>query len=102
MGRLNASLHSSVASARRVSGLTQLQVARLVGVSRQTVVELEQGGYNPSTALALRLALLLDTTVEALFHLDEAQVTTLLASRENLRRGSHGGQVGDVAHGVAP
>jgi putative transcriptional regulator len=50
-----------------VSGLTQAQLAEAAGVSRQTVVAIEAGDYAPSVYLALRLADVLATTVEALF-----------------------------------
>jgi putative transcriptional regulator len=84
MPRMRALLSSSVAPLRKAQGLTQQELARLAGVSRQTVVELERGDYNPSTALALRLAVLLDASVEELFQLpgDEAQV--LRASKQGL------------------
>jgi putative transcriptional regulator len=70
-----------VASHRRGHGLTQAQLAVLVGVTRQTIAEIEGGNYNPSTALALRLAMLLDTRVEDLFRLPGADVEALLAKR---------------------
>lgn len=37
---------------RNKSGLTQEQLAEIVGVARQTIIALEQGRYNPSLALA--------------------------------------------------
>jgi len=42
-------------------------LAEAVGVSRQTVIAIEQGDYAPSVFLALRLARVLTTTVEDLF-----------------------------------
>ncbi len=54
----------------------------MAGVSRQTIVEIERGDYNPSTALALRLAVLLSTPVEELFRLHPEEVATLVAKRE--------------------
>ncbi len=53
----------------RASGtkMTQQDLADQVGVTRQTVVALEQEGYTPSLALAMRLAAVFDTTVEDLF-----------------------------------
>jgi putative transcriptional regulator len=54
----------------------------MAGVSRQTIVEVEGGNYNPSTALALRLAVLLDTQVEGLFQLSEPETRELLARRD--------------------
>jgi putative transcriptional regulator len=50
-------------------GLTQAQLAELVGVSRKTINTVENGVFVPSTVVALRLARALDTTVEALFSL---------------------------------
>lgn len=52
---------------RRELGLTQAELATDVGVSRQTVITIEQGDYAPSVYLALRIAGKLGTTVEALF-----------------------------------
>lgn len=69
MARLQAHLLSQMAPARKAQGLTQQQLSHMAGVSRQTIVEIEAGGYNPSTILALRLATALDTTVEELFQL---------------------------------
>jgi putative transcriptional regulator len=50
--------------------LTQLQLARLVQVSRQTINALETGKYRPSTVLALKLAAVLEARVEELFQLE--------------------------------
>jgi len=51
-------------------GLTQADLATLVGVSRKTINTVENGVFVPSTVLALRLARALETTVESLFSLD--------------------------------
>jgi putative transcriptional regulator len=51
--------------------LTQQQLADLVGVSRQTIVSIEKGRYNPTVGLALTLARVLEVTVEELFQLDQ-------------------------------
>jgi len=47
--------------------MTQAELAERVGVSRQTIVALEGGGYAPSVYLALALADVMQTSVEALF-----------------------------------
>ena len=47
--------------------LTQGELAALVGVRRETIVHLENGRYNPSLKLAMDIAKVFDTTVEALF-----------------------------------
>lgn len=51
--------------------LSQQQLADMVSVSRQTIVAIERGNYSPSVKLALLLARKLETTVEALFELEE-------------------------------
>lgn len=56
-----------VRALRKAHRLTQAELAQTVGVSRQTVVAIEQGDYAPSVFLALRLARTLATTVEELF-----------------------------------
>ena len=47
--------------------LTQEDLARKVGVRRETIVFLEQGKYNPSLQLAHDVAKALKTTVDELF-----------------------------------
>jgi putative transcriptional regulator len=47
--------------------LTQEDLARKVGVRRETIVFLEKGKYNPSLQLAHDVAKALDTTIEAIF-----------------------------------
>jgi putative transcriptional regulator len=83
MGRVTSNVRNDVAAARRRVRLTQQQLGRLVGVSRQTVVEIEAGGYNPSTAVALRLAVVLDSPVESLFSLPEEELEALRTSRDD-------------------
>jgi len=57
---------------RRGRGLGATQIARLVGVSRQTIYAIESGDYMPNTAVALQLARVLEVTVEELFSLGAA------------------------------
>lgn len=52
---------------RRFADLTQAQLATEVEVSRQTVVSIEGGDYSPSVYLALRIAAVLNSSVETLF-----------------------------------
>ena len=51
--------------------ITQAALAERVGVSRQTIVAIEKGNYNPSVELALKLGRALGATVEELFTLEE-------------------------------
>ncbi len=60
-----------VREARKARGLTQVELAKLVGVSRQTVISIERGDYAPSVYLALRIARELGDTVERLFPLKQ-------------------------------
>jgi len=53
--------------------MTQEELARRVGVSRQTVVAIEKGSYNPSVSLALRLARVFGVPVEDVFQLPDGQ-----------------------------
>jgi len=52
---------------RVLLGLTQEQLAERAGVSRQTIISIEGGRYDPSLTLALKLASLLGDRVEGLF-----------------------------------
>ncbi|RMG47818.1 MAG: transcriptional regulator [Acidobacteria bacterium] len=56
---------------RVLAGLTQQELAERVGVTRQTILAIEKGNYTPSVALALRLAAVFGTTVEALFRIED-------------------------------
>jgi putative transcriptional regulator len=49
---------------------TQADLAEKIGVSRQTVNSIETGKFIPSTLLALKMANVFGTTVEALFQLE--------------------------------
>jgi len=53
--------------------LTQQELARRVGVTRQTILAIEKGSFNPSVKLALKLAQALGTTVEELFQLEDKE-----------------------------
>ena len=54
---------------------TQEEIAHKVGVSRQTIIAIEKGKYNPSVLLALKLAHVLNTTVEDIFQLEDSDVS---------------------------
>ena len=56
---------------REAKGLKQADLAELVGVRRETIVNLEKGKYNPSHKLALDIAKVFHTTVEELFFFDD-------------------------------
>ncbi len=52
---------------------TQQELADRVGVSRQTIISLERGRYNPSILLAFRLAQEFGTSIEDLFIYSEKE-----------------------------
>ena len=56
---------------REAKGLMQADLAELVGVRRETIVNLEKGKYNPSLKLAMDIAKVFHTTVEELFFFDD-------------------------------
>ena len=56
---------------REAKGLKQADLAELVGVRRETIVNLEKGNYNPSLKLAMDIAKVFHTTVEELFFFDD-------------------------------
>ncbi len=63
-------LGNQVKRLRLVKNITQEQLARVVGVSRQTIIAIEQGNYTPSLTLALQLAHFFKVAVEELFRLE--------------------------------
>ncbi len=63
-------LRNNLASARKKKGLSQAELARMVGVSRNTVSSIETGQFNPTAKLALILCIALDMKFEDLFYFD--------------------------------
>ena len=64
-------LANTLRDTRIVHGLTQAELAELIGVSRKTINTVENGVFVPSTVLALKLARALGRPVEGLFTLIE-------------------------------
>ena len=52
---------------RKEKGVRQEDLAQALGVSRQTVISLEKGKYNPSLALAFKLARYFAMPIEEIF-----------------------------------
>ncbi|KAI4445756.1 hypothetical protein C823_000272 [Eubacterium plexicaudatum ASF492] len=55
---------------RKIKGYRQEDLAKALKVSRQTIIAIERNRYNPSLELAMKLAQVLDTTIEELFELE--------------------------------
>ena len=61
-------MENSVKEHRSARGWSQGELARRLGVSRQTINAVETDKYDPSLPLALRMAKVFGLPVEALFH----------------------------------
>lgn len=64
---LNNAIANRLKLARVERGLTQAELADLVGVTRQTIGLIEGGGYNPTLNLCIRLARATGKTLDDLF-----------------------------------
>ncbi len=56
---------------RKEAGLRQEDMAKELGVSRQTIIAIENDKYNPTLELAMKMAKLLNLHVDEIFFLDE-------------------------------
>ncbi len=56
---------------RAIHNFTQDDLAKEVGVSRQTINAIEKGKYNPSLFVALKIAQSVNASVESIFELEE-------------------------------
>ena len=61
-------LKNRLKDARTEKGLSQAQLAELVGISRNTISSIETGQFNPTAKLALILCIALDKKFEELFY----------------------------------
>ncbi|BBI30941.1 helix-turn-helix transcriptional regulator [Cohnella abietis] len=53
--------------------MTQQQLAEKAGVTRQTIVALEQGKYSPSLELAFRIALVFNLSLDEIFFIENKE-----------------------------
>jgi molybdate-binding protein/DNA-binding XRE family transcriptional regulator len=96
-------VRSKLAEIRSSRGIAAAEIAKRVGVTRQTIYAIEAGNYVPNTEVALRLARELEVPVEELFTLaqaDSAGAATLPAEYLSPSKASKGqavrlGQVGN-------
>ena len=61
-------LRNNLKAVRQQKGLSQAQLAEMVGVSRNTISSIETGQFNPTAKLALVLCIALDRKFEELFY----------------------------------
>ena len=64
-------MQNRIAALRKERRITQEELGLAVGVTRQTIISLENGRYHASLLLAHKLARYFDTTIESLFIFDE-------------------------------
>jgi putative transcriptional regulator len=66
-------IRTKIKELRARHNLTQDELAERVGVTRQTLLYLEKGKYNPSLVLAHRIADVLKSTIEEVFIIEDDQ-----------------------------
>ena len=64
-------MKNCIAEKRKTRGLTQQRLASLLGVTRQTIISLENDKYNPSILLAHKIAQIFDARIENIFIFEE-------------------------------
>ena len=60
-------MQNNVEKMRKLLDLSQEQLGEALGVSRQTIISIEKGNYNPSLDLAFRMARFFETPIEEIF-----------------------------------
>ena len=68
-------MKNRIALLRKERGLTQQALAETLKVSRQTVISLENGRYNPSIRLVYDIARVFDCIIEEVFLFEEEEET---------------------------
>jgi putative transcriptional regulator len=66
-------MRNRVREQRTQLGMPQAELAAALGVSRQTIISIENGRYLPSLPLAFRIARFFDLTVDKMFDPDEEE-----------------------------
>ena len=61
-------LHNRLKETRQAKKLSQEELARMVGTTRQTIISVEKNQFNPSAKLALLLCIALNVKFEELFY----------------------------------
>lgn len=64
-------MKNNIKQLRKSEGLRQEDMAKILGVSRQTIIAIENEKYNPTLELAMKIARLLRLHVEEIFVLDD-------------------------------
>lgn len=64
-------MNNRIEEIRKEKGINQDELAKTLGVSRQTISSLERGRYNPSITLAYKIAKYFNLTIEDVFIFDD-------------------------------
>ena len=75
---------NTIRATREAAGMTQAEVARHIGVTRQTLIAIEQGKYSPSLELAFQLSRLFGMTIDDLDTLRAKARAAIVAGRTEL------------------
>lgn len=67
-------MKNKIEEIRKEKGIRQDELAKKIGVSRQTISSLENGRYNPSIMLAYKIAKFFDMTIEEVFIFDDEEL----------------------------
>jgi len=65
-------VRNTLPALRQDRGWSQQRLADELGVSRQTIISIERGRFDPSLPLAFRIARLFETSIETVFEPDDA------------------------------
>lgn len=82
MTKVETGIANHLGALRQKRGFSASQLAKLVGVSRQTIYAMEAGGFVPNTAVALKLARVLGAGVEDLFSLPDDCLAPVLRTEQ--------------------
>lgn len=72
-GGRNVPLYNHLKEYRAKINVNQFEMGKLVGVSRQTISQIERGDYSPSVTLALKIAKVFSVSVEDIFQYEEEE-----------------------------
>ena len=64
-------MRNNIKVLRAANGMTQEELAKKVGVTRQTIISIENGKYNPSLRLAFKIAKVFGKKIEEVFIFEE-------------------------------
>ena len=67
-------MENNIKALRKAHNITQDELAGVVGVTRQTIISLENGKYNASLQLAYKIAKYFEITIEEIFIFEEVSL----------------------------